>query len=84
MIRYFERAGIHLLKYTGDDFVEFFRRALDFPRRGVLDPVFPDFADLANEAIAHACGSTHRLQPGAFYSSQPLIKTHPTKSAGVP
>ena len=62
VIRYLERAGIHLLKYRGEDFVEFLRRVLDFPRRGVLNVRSPDFSDLSNDVIAAAYGASHRLQ----------------------
>ena len=51
-----------MLKYKEDDFVEFLRRVLDFPRRGVLHVASPDFSDLSNEVIAAAYGATRRLQ----------------------
>ena len=73
-----------MLNYTGDDFVEFLRRTIDFPRRGVLDPVFPDFSSLTNEAIAKACGATHRLQPETFYSPRPALRPQFSKAASFP
>ena len=51
-----------MLKYKEDDFVEFLRRVLDFPRRGVLNVNSPDFSDLSNEVIAAAYGATRRLE----------------------
>ena len=45
------------MKYKGEDFVEFFRRALDFPRKGVFDPKNPRFDDIINSTIAEALGA---------------------------
>ena len=73
-----------MLNYTGDNFVEILRRTIDFPRRGVLDPVFPDFSSLTNEAIAKACGATHCLRPETSYLSRQPIQAQFSKGAGVP
>ena len=67
VIRFFEQAGKHLLKYRDSDFVELLSRMLDFPRKGKFDPGNPNFADLVNESIAESCGSRRRLRPEAFY-----------------
>ena len=36
VLRYFERGAKKAMKYEGKEFVEFYRRILDFPRPGLL------------------------------------------------
>ena len=67
VLRYLERAGKALLNYEGADFVELLTRVLDYPRRDIIDPSNPDFAQLVNSRIAQSCGAKRHLRPEAFY-----------------
>ena len=44
------------MKYEGKFFVEFLRRVIDFPRKGLIDPFIanPNFFELVNRRIARA------------------------------
>ena len=54
MLHYLEQAAKHAMKYEGKYFVEFLRRVIDFPRKGVIDPFNrnPNFYELANRRAA--------------------------------
>ena len=67
VIRYLERAGKALLNYEGEEFVELLTRVLDYPRRDIVDPSNPDFAQSVNLRIAQFCGTKRHLRPEAFY-----------------
>ena len=67
VIRYLERAGRRMMKYTGEQFVEFLRRVLDFPRRGLLNPNNPDFSEVLIEPAARQSGTMVKLQPEIYY-----------------
>ena len=73
--RYLERAAKHIMKFKGEEFVEFFRRVLDYPRRDMINPSDPDFADLVNKSVAKACGAKVYLPPETFYEFTALKST---------
>ena len=47
-------------------FVEFLRRALDFPRRQMIDPYRPNFQDLLTARVAQAWGAKVTLPPEIY------------------
>ena len=51
------------MKYEGKEFVVFFRRILDFPRRGLLSAQDPNFMEVINDAVAVAAGAKVYLPP---------------------
>ena len=59
------------MNYDGDDFVELLARVLDWPRKNVIDPENPSFANLVNARIAGYCGAKRVLKPEAFYGITP-------------
>ena len=65
--RYLELAAKHIMKFRGEEFVEFFRRVLDYPRKDMINPSDPDFADLVNKSVAKACGAEVYLPPETYY-----------------
>ena len=77
-----EQAAKHAMKYNGRYFVEFLRRVIDFPRKGVIDPSTPspNFAELVNERIAKAYGARLQLPKGIFFDLDPQALSQPSKS----
>ena len=55
------------MSYKGDDFMEFFRRALDYPRKDLFDPRNPRFENIVNSTIAEAMGGGRHLPAEPFY-----------------
>ena len=55
------------MKFKGEEFVEFFRRVLDYPRKDMINPADPDFANLINKSVAKACGAKVYLAPETYY-----------------
>ena len=86
--KYLEKGALHAIKFDGPYFVEFLRRLLDFPRRGVIDPRFPFFFDLVNEKVAQSCGARLRLPTDKMFGIErqsrqnplPKYETHGRKS----
>ena len=66
VLEYLKKAAKHAMKYQGKEFVEFIRRVLDFPRRGLLDAARPNFFDLINNTVASSAGATVYLPPETF------------------
>ena len=54
------------MKYEGKGFVDFFRRILDFPVRGLLSAQDPNFMEVINDAVAVAAGAKVYLPPETF------------------
>ena len=65
------------MKFKGEEFVEFLRRVLDYPRREMINPADPDFADLVNKSVAKACGAKVYLPPETFYEFTTHLNTYP-------
>ena len=66
VLRFFERGAKEAMKYEGKEFVEFFRRILDFPRRGLLSAQDPNFMEVINDTVAVAAGAKVYLPPETF------------------
>ena len=66
VLRYFERGAKEAMKYEGKEFVEFFRRILDFPRRGLLSAQDPNFMEVINDTVAVAAGAKVYLPPETY------------------
>ena len=75
MLHYIEQAAKHAMKYEGKYFVEFLRRVIDFPRKGVIDPFNrnPNFYELANRRAARAFGAKVVLPPLALFDIDPAV-----------
>ena len=74
VLRYFERAAKDAMKYKDKEFVEFFRRVLDFPRRGLLNAQDPNFMEVINDTVAVAAGAKIYLPPETFLTlRRPVI-----------
>ena len=71
------------MNYDGDDFVELLARVLDWPRKNVIDPENPNFANLVNARIAGYCGAKRVLKPEAFYGITPIPRKTTSKPASV-
>ena len=56
-----------MMKYREEQFVEFLRRVLDFPRRGLLNPGNPDFSEVLIEPAARQTGTAVTLHPEIYY-----------------
>ena len=56
--------------------MEFLRRALDFPRRQMIDPFRPSFQDLLISRGAQACGARVTLPPEIYLGIS--TQAHPT------
>ena len=69
------------MQYKDHEFVEFLRRVLDFPRRGLLNPSNPDFAEVLLAPAAHQTGSTVDLKPEVYYFGTPNWDTKPSPKA---
>ena len=54
------------MKYKDKEFVEFFRRVLDFPRRSLLNAQDPNFMEVINDTVAVAAGAKIYLPPETF------------------
>ena len=67
MFRYLERSAKHIMKFKGEQFVEFLRRVLDYPRKNMINPEDPNFSDLVNRSVARACGAKVYLPPETYY-----------------
>ena len=60
--------------------MELLTRVLDYPRRDIVDPSNPDFAQLVNSRIAQSCGAKRHLRPEAFYGlSVPYVTAKANK-----
>ena len=66
VIDYLGKAAKHAMKYQDTQFVEFLRRLMDFPRRGLLDAANPNFLDLIDNTVASSAGATVYLPPETF------------------
>ena len=75
VLHYLEQAAKHAMKYDGKYFVEFLRRVIDFPRKGVIDPFNrnPNFYELANRRAARAFGAKVVLPPLALFDIDPTV-----------
>ena len=69
------------MKYHGKEFVEFLRRLMDFPRRGLLDVTNPNFLDLIDNTVASSAGATIYLPPEIFMGIKPRSNTYPKSFA---
>ena len=76
--KYLEKGSLHAIKFDGPYFVEFLRRLLDFPRRGVIDPRFPFFFDLVNEKVAESCGAKIRLPMDKMFGIEKQMRQEST------
>ena len=56
-----------MLKYKDQQFLEFLRRVMDFPRRGLLNPSNPDFSEVLIEPTARQTGTSIELEPELYY-----------------
>ena len=65
-ISFLEKAAKQAMKFKDLEFIEFFRRVLDFPRRGRLNIRNPDFLELVNHTVAEAAGAKIYLAPETF------------------
>ena len=74
VLDYLGKAAKHAMKYQDNQFVEFLRRLMDFPRRGLLDAANPNFLDLIDNTVASSAGATVYLPPETFVG----IKAKPT------
>ena len=74
------------MKYEGKEFVEFFRRILDFPGRGLLSAQDPNFIEVINYALAVVAGAKVYLPPETYLTlrrttvSQASSKVRPQSS----
>ena len=75
VINYLEQTTINAMSYEGVQFVEFLRRALDFPRRQMIDPHRPNFQDLLIARVAQACGAKVTLPPEIYLGISTLTPT---------
>ena len=66
VLDYLGKAAKHAMKYQDIQFVEFLRRLMDFPRRGLLDAANPNFLDLIDNTVASSAGATVYLPPETF------------------
>ena len=66
VISFLEKAAKQAMKFKDLEFIEFFRRVLDFPRRGLLNIRNPDFLELVNHTVAEAAGAKIYLAPETF------------------
>ena len=66
VISFLEKAAKQAMKFKDVEFIEFFRRVLDFPRRGLLNIRNPDFLELVNHTVAEAAGAKIYLAPETF------------------
>ena len=73
------------MKYEGKFFVEFLRRVIDFPRKGLIDPFIanPNFFELVNRRIARAYGAKIELPPHTFFDIDPPIPTPRRKRPAI-
>ena len=76
VINYLKQAAINGMGYEGVRYVEFLRRALDFPRRQMIDPFRPSFQDLLISRGAQACGAKVTLPPEIYLGIS--TQAHPT------
>ena len=81
LLTFLEKAGKHAMKYHGKEFVEFLRRLMDFPRRGLLDVTNPNFLDLVDNTVASSAGATIYLPPETFMGITPRPPTYPKSFA---
>ena len=81
LLSYLEKAGKHAMKYRDKEFVEFLRRSMDFPRRGLLDVSKPNFLDLIDNTVASSSGATVYLPPETFIGIKLNPKTYPKSYA---
>ena len=80
VLRYFERAAKDTMKYKDKEFVEFFRRVLDFPRRGLLNAQDPNFMEVINDTVAVAAGAKIYLPPETFLTLRRPVTTRATQT----
>ena len=66
VLNYLGKAAKHAMKFQGKEFVEFLRRLMDFPRRGLLEVSNPNFLDLIDNTVASSAGATVYLPPETF------------------
>ena len=81
LLSYLEKAGKHAMKYRDKEFVEFLRRSMDFPRRGLLDVSKPNFLDLIDNTVASSSGATVYLPPETFIGIKLNPNTYPKSYA---
>ena len=56
VVRFFEQPGRKAMSYKGVDFMEFLRRALDYPRKDLFDPRKTRIENIINSTITEAMG----------------------------
>ena len=66
VLTFLEKAARQAMKFQGKEFVEFFRRVLDFPRRGLLNVRDLDYLELINHTVTSAAGDKLYLAPETF------------------
>ena len=66
MISFLKQTAINGMGYETEQYVEFIRQALDFPRIQMIDPFRPSFQDLLISRGAQACGPKVVLQPEIY------------------
>ena len=66
VLTFLEKAARQAMEFQGKELVEFFRRVLDFPRRGLLNVRDLDFLELVNHTVASAAGAKLYLAPETF------------------
>ena len=84
VLHYLEQAAKHAMKYGGKYFVEFLRKMIYFPRKGVID-LFnhnPNFYELVNRRSARAFGAKVVLRPLALFDIDPAVFQNGTGSNG--
>ena len=67
------------MKYKDKEFVEFFRRVLDFPRRGLLNAQDPNFMKVINDTVAVAAGAKIYLPPETFLTLRRPVTSRATQ-----
>ena len=72
VLNYLGKAAKHAMKFQGKEFVEFLRRLMDFPRRGLLEVSNPNFLDLIDNTVASSAGATVYLPPETFVGIEPV------------
>ena len=75
VLAFLEKAARQAMKFQGKEFIEFFRRVVDFPRRGLLDVRDPDFLELVNDTVATAAGAKLYLAPETFLALRSRTST---------
>ena len=81
VLNYLGKAAKHAMKFQGKEFVEFLRRLMDFPRRGLLEVSNPNFLDLIDNTVASSAGATVYLPPETFVGIRSGASRYPKSFA---